>query len=180
MSKQASNAGDADIGEVLDALAQLAARLLEINGLILQKVVQMCRQMSDDGTELDIVLRMQDTPPRPPIPMASLAISARSFAGHARQVHCTVKGLTGAEPVHRGKHNQLTLAGTASSLQDLYELLKMWEDRSAGGERYRPLRTQVAHMASVAAGNLHIAHQALESLRSMAAAAQQFASAHLP
>jgi hypothetical protein len=57
--KLAPRAIAADKGEIFEALTQLANTLMELNGAILQQVVTMCRQVSDDGAEFEAVLKMQ-------------------------------------------------------------------------------------------------------------------------
>jgi hypothetical protein len=160
----------ADKGEIFEALTQLANTLMELNGAILQQVVTMCRQVSDDGAEFEAVLKMQRTGLVPAVPAALLAVSARSLASHAAMVHEAVLALVGADAKPGKAGAPITLSRTASSLQAVCDLLQHWDERA--------LHAQFAYMASVAAGNLFIAHQAGESIRAMGVTARHFARDH--
>jgi hypothetical protein len=149
------------------ALAQLASSLLELNGAILRQVVGMCRQVGDDGADFDAVLKLQLAGTQPTVPPAVLAVSARALASHATLVHDAVRALVGTD----GRPTDaMTLSSTAASLQSLCELAKRCGNRS--------LCAQTAYLASVAAGNLYLAHQAGESVRAMEATARHFARVH--
>jgi hypothetical protein len=156
-----------ETGPMADALAQLASSLLELNGAILRQVIGVCRQVSDDGADFDAVLKLQLAGTQPTVPPAVLAVSARALASHATLVHDAVLALVGTDS---RRADAMTLSSTASSLQSLCELAKRWDNRS--------LYAQTAHLASVAAGNLYLAHQAGESVRALEATARHFARVH--